>query len=76
MKSDLINVKADGTFLTEIKSIERSVNQDSNEESERHKNRSDSKTISQSQMNELASKFESLQLNLNALSKKLDQQQL
>ena len=67
MKNDPINVRADGTLPLALKPVERK------EPKEKSKDKADMKTVGQSQIDELTSKFESLALNLNALTEEIKQ---
>src|SRR5436190_12543639 len=71
LKNDPINVRADGTLPSVVKQVVKE--KDKEKPKENGKDKSNAKEVGQSQIDELTSKFESLALNLNALSEQLKQ---
>ena len=67
MKNNPINMRVDETLPLALKPVERK------EPKEKSKDKADTKTVGQSQIDELTSKFESLALNLNALTEEIKQ---
>ena len=65
MKNDLINMKIDRILSLVLKPVERK------ELKKKLKNKTDMKTIKQSQIDKLILKFELLALNLNMLIKEI-----
>ena len=76
MKNDSINMRADETLSSVMKSAEKEKEKE--EEKKKLKNKSKNKlnvrTVKKNQIEKLISKFESLMLNLNVLSEKMKQQ--
>ena len=67
MKNNSINVKINEILPLALKPVEQK------EPKKKSKNKTDMKTVGQSQINKLTSKFKLLTLNLNALTEEIKQ---